>query len=373
VLVTDSPPAPASDPTSLLEGLGAIIWEADPVTFQFLYVSRAAERLLGYSLDDWLSRPTFWVELLHPDDRDAAVALCRAAVEEGRDHDFEYRVIAADGSTLWMRDIVSVRRDERGRVDRLVGLMVDLSDAKTRLEQMLHRGGRMEALARITSAVAHDLRNVFTVVQCNVDLALEADETTGVQRELTEIREAANLGKAIIEQLATFGGRHQRVTVVDVNDAVLDVRSFLERLLHPLAELVIETSAARSRVLMDGGAVQQILLNLVVNAKEAMVAAGGRVTITTRNVRANIPNSPREMREFVELEVSDTGAGMPPHVAERIFELHFTTKKERRGAGIGLATVAAIVREAEGMISVRSLPQQGTTFCIRLPLVSAGG
>jgi two-component system cell cycle sensor histidine kinase/response regulator CckA len=227
----------------------------------------------------------------------------------------------------------------------------------------------MEAFARITSAVAHDLRNVFTVVMGNVDLALEAHAGAGVRHELTGIREAANLGKAIIEQLSTLGGRHRRVTFVDVNDAVQAVRSFLERLLRPRGELVVETSAAQSGVLIEGGAVQQILLNLVLNAKEAMDATGGRVTIKTRNVRATTLGSPRDMRDFVEIEVSDTGAGMPPDVCERIFELHFTTKEDSRGTGIGLATVAAIVRDAAGTISVESQPQKGTTFRVRLPLV----
>jgi two-component system, cell cycle sensor histidine kinase and response regulator CckA len=358
----------APDP-GLLENLGAIVWEAEPSTFQFRYVNRTAERLLGYSLEDWLSRPTFWIDLLHPDDRQTALALRRAAVEHGRDHDVEYRVMTADGSIRCMRDIVTVARSEAG-TRRLGGLMVDITDARMRLEQTFQRGGRMEAFARITSAVAHDLRNVFTVVLGNVDLALDDSVEPGVRAELREIREAANLGKAIIEQLSTFGGRHRRVALVDVNDAVQDVRAFLERLLRPVAELSVDTSAAQSTVLAEGGAVQAILLNLVVNAKEAMDAAG-RVAIVTRNVRATMPGSPREMRDFVEIEVSDTGAGMPPYVVERIFELHFTTKEERCGAGIGLATVAAIVRDAAGTISVESQPQKGTTFRVRLPLVAS--
>jgi two-component system cell cycle sensor histidine kinase/response regulator CckA len=360
--------SPAPDP-DLVESLGAIVWEADPSTCQFLYVNRAGEQILGYPLADWLSRSTFWVDLLHPDDRDGAVALRRTAVEHGRNHDVEYRVIAADGMTRCMRDIVTVDRGEGGRAGRLRGLMVDVTDARMRLEQTFQRGGRMEAFARITSAVAHDLRTVFTVVLGNVDLALDDNAGAGVRLELTEIREAANLGKAIIEQLSTFGGRHRRVTLVDVNDAVRDVRSFLERLLRPTAELIVETSASQACALTESGAVPQILLNLIVNAKEAMISSGGRVAIATRNVRGSLPGSTREVRDFVEIEVSDTGAGMPPQVAERIFELHFTTKEERRGAGIGLATVAAIVRDAGGTISVESQPQRGTTFRIRLPVV----
>jgi predicted DNA binding CopG/RHH family protein len=116
-----------------------------------------------------------------------------------------------------MRDIVSVVRGDGGRVDRLRGLMVDITDARMRLEQAFQRGGRMEALARITNAVAHDLQNVFAVVMGNVDFALEAPAGAGARAELIEIREAANLGKAIIEQLSTFGGRHQRVTLRRLN------------------------------------------------------------------------------------------------------------------------------------------------------------
>jgi two-component system cell cycle sensor histidine kinase/response regulator CckA len=369
--MTSTPPESSAPDPRLLETLCAIIWEADPVTFQFLYVSRAAEALLGFSLEDWLSRPTFWVDLLHPDDRDKAVATCRAAVDERRDHDFEYRVIASDGSIRWMRDIVSVRTDANGRVDCLCGLMVDLTDAKLRLEQALRRADRVEAIARITSAVAHDLRNVFGVVRGNVDLALERDTGT-LQHELTEIREAATLGNAIIEQLSTFDRRHRRLTVVDVNETVHDIRAFLERLIRPTAELVVETSATRPHVVANSGAVPQILLNLVVNAKEAIVDSPGHILIATRNVRTSVPGNPHVLRDLVEIEVSDTGTGIPPHVGERIFELHFSTKDERRGGGIGLATVATIVRDVGGTISFESEPLRGSTFRVRLPLGVVG-
>src|ERR1051326_2996473 len=113
----------------LLEGLDAIVWEADPVSLQFTYVSRGAERLLGYSLDHWLERPAFWGDLLHPDDRDQAVAFCRAAVADCKDHEFEYRMIASDGRVLWIRDIVSVICNGHGATG-LRGVMLDVSDRK---------------------------------------------------------------------------------------------------------------------------------------------------------------------------------------------------------------------------------------------------
>ncbi len=478
----------------LLDGLAAVVWEADPRTFQFTYVSRGAEALLGYSLQDWLSRPAFWVELLHPDDRDAAVAHCRAAVADGRNHDFEYRVITADGSVRWLRDIVSVGRDGAGGADRLSGLMIDVTSARAaeagrdpadryrravvehgldltvitdtrgtilfetpsvrkvlglsgstsrernifemihpgdaarlqrlfsaasssvaatapvqlryrhcdgswrlldalgqrvedeqgvmtvisardvtdrvQLEEDFRRAQKTEALARITSAVARDFDNLLTVIRGNVALALE-DTGHDKREELLAIRKAAEVGSAMIGQLMTFGGRKRRSVVVDVNTTLQTLGSILERFLGPFAALKVDTQAGHSRVCMEGGALEQILINLVVNSRQAM-RAGGRVLITTRNVRMAGPGTGHTLEplcDFVEIEVADTGTGMTPEVQQRIAELSFTTKHGTRGPGHGLARVCAIVSEAGGTIAVDTEPGKGTTFSIRLPLV----
>jgi two-component system cell cycle sensor histidine kinase/response regulator CckA len=117
----------ADEYRALLDDLDAIIWEADPRTVRFSFVSQKAERLLGYPIERWLAEPDFWVNLIHPDDRDRAVATCAAAVNDVQDHTFDYRVISADGRTLWMRDVVHVTADERGRPSRLRGVMLDIT------------------------------------------------------------------------------------------------------------------------------------------------------------------------------------------------------------------------------------------------------
>jgi two-component system, cell cycle sensor histidine kinase and response regulator CckA len=478
----------------IIDDLAAIIWEADPRTFQFIYVSRGAEALLGYSLEEWLSRPTFWVDLLHPDDRDEAVAICHEAVEDGRDHDFEYRVITADGSTRWLRDIVHVDRDADGKTDRLRGVMVDitatraaeasLADAdryrriavahgldivliaaldgtihfaspaattafdisendsgsvfdllhlddqpamrtlfatvatrsgamppmqvryrhlldgtwrllevigryvhdergplvalnardvtdRVRLEEECRHANKMEALARITSAVAHDFNNLLTVIHGNIDLALGKDAADSVRSQLIEVKEAAALGTSIIGQLLSAGGRQGGTVVVDVNEILQVRRPILERLLELSASLHLDARAAHARVRMDSGALERVLINLVVNAKEAM-RTPGRLDIRTRNMRAAVPRPGQAVHpilDFVEIEVADTGIGMTPEVRDRIFELYFTTKEKTRATGLGLATVYAAVRDAGGTISVESEPGKGSTFRIRLPLV----
>ena len=117
----------AVDCRALLDDLDAIVWEADPRTIQFLFVSQKAERLLGYPVERWLEDPDFWVNLIHPEDREWVVAACAAAVQDVRDHTFDYRVLAADGRTVWIRDVVHVTGDGRGRVSRLTGVMLDIT------------------------------------------------------------------------------------------------------------------------------------------------------------------------------------------------------------------------------------------------------
>jgi PAS domain S-box-containing protein len=117
----------ADECRALIDDLDAVIWEADPATIQFSFVSRKAERLLGYPIERWLDEPGFWSSLLHPDDRERAVATCAAAVADVKDHTFDYRVVSADGRTLWIRDVVHVTPDERGRPSRLRGIMLDIT------------------------------------------------------------------------------------------------------------------------------------------------------------------------------------------------------------------------------------------------------
>ena len=140
----------------LIQDLDAIVWEADATTWQFSFVSRKAEKLLGYPVESWLADPGFWVGLVHPEDRDAAVALCKTATEEGRDHEFNYRAIRADGEVVWIRDIVHVIKDEAGRPKQLRGVMVDvtermgadreLREGRERYRQMFEGNGAVQLL-----------------------------------------------------------------------------------------------------------------------------------------------------------------------------------------------------------------------------------
>jgi len=240
----------------------------------------------------------------------------------------------------------------------------DVTDRVT-LERELRQARKMEAIARITSTVAHDFKNVLSVISGNADLALERAAEGSVREALVEISTAAKLGHTFTEQLLTFSGRRRRTVIVDVNAAINEVRSLFKRVLRSSATLTITTAATQPRVVLESGALQQVVLNLVVNARDAM-SQRGTVTIATRNVL--VGGSTGAGQQFVEIEVADSGRGMSSDVREQIFELYFTTKDDRTGGGLGLATVYGIVRDAGGAIAVDSEPGRGTTVTIRLPV-----
>ena len=355
----------------LIDSLHAVIWEADPATLQFTYVSRGAEALLGYSPEHWLVRPTFWIDLLHPDDRDRAVALCTAAVADGRDYDFEYRVIGADGEVRWIRDIVSVGCNGAGRTVVLRGLMVDITQGKSTeaaLRADLARAQTLGTLGRLTSTVAHDLNNVLCAVRGNAELALELEKVRDIRPELIEIQRAADLGDLLVQQLLSLG-RPERVRrhLVDVSDSLTPMLGILQRLVGKAVDIELNLTAAAAHVRMAPGLLEQVVMNLTVNAGDAM-PDGGRLRIRTSVVARAARDVRLGDQPFLELEVNDTGAGIPADIRQQIFDPFFTTKALGRGTGLGLAIVMAIVRDAGGEIAVESELGRGTSFRIYLPL-----
>ena len=364
-------PAPA-----LIDSLKAVIWEADPSTFQFTYVSRGAEALLGHTLEHWLVRPTFWIDLLHPDDREQAVAQCSAAVADCRDHDFEYRVLTADGQVRWIRDIVSVGCDESGRAIELRGLMVDISDGKiaeAALRADLARAQTLETIGRLTTTVAHDLNNVLCAVRGNIDLALELGNARSIRPELLEIQRAAELGEVLVRQLLSLSRPDRRHhSSVDVNESLTPMLGILQRLVGKSVDVELSLTAQAACVHMARGLIEQVVMNLAVNAGDAM-PKGGRLGVQTSIVVRPARDTRLGDVPFLELTVSDTGAGIPAEIRPQIFDPFFTTKALGRGTGLGLAIVTAIVQDAGGEIAVQSEMGRGTSFRVYLPLCDPAG
>jgi PAS domain S-box-containing protein len=366
----------------LIQGLDAIVWEADARTLTFSFVSRRAETVLGYPVGRWLREPDFWAKRIHPDDRDAVMRVYRDGIAGGRDHEFEYRSVAADGREVWLRDIVHVVRDGDGQPTTLRGLTVDLTElrrserALRQSEEQLRQAQKMDAVGKLAGGIAHDFNNLLMVIRGDSDLMLRRLAAGHPLRQNAEgIREAADQAATLTRQLLAFS-RKQVVAprLVDLNSIVASIHAMLQRLLGETINLVMVTAPDLGGVKADPGQMEQMILNLCVNARDAM-PDGGRLTVRTANVELDEAAARRwsdaKPGAYVMLEVSDTGAGMDAETRSHLFEPFFTTKDQGKGTGLGLSTVYGTVKQSGGHISVESEPGRGSTFSIYLPRVIA--
>ena len=321
-----------------------------------------ARALLGCDECDLTGKPQRWVERIHPDD----VAGYRDAVAKLRDRGepmhLEYRVRHENGSWLVLDDAGALLRGERGGADRAVGVLSDVTERKA-LEAQLRHAQKMEAVGLLAGGVAHDFNNLLLTVQGRAELLLAGLRERGDERrQVEEIQSAAERAAHLTRQLLAFSRRQPlRPRVVDLNALVLDLADMLRRLIGEDVELSLGLDPALGRVRADPGVLDQVVMNLVVNARDAM-PRGGRVMLETANVE-------RRGAPCVALAVCDTGIGMDAQTRARIFEPYFTTKDPGRGTGLGLSTVDGIVRQSGGQIEVESAPGKGSTFRVVLPRV----
>lgn len=482
---------------SLIDRLDVIVWEADPHSFKFSFVNRAAERVLGYPVEQWLQDPTFWQSRLHPDDRERVLSYCREETRRGRDHELEYRIMAADGRVVRLRDLIQVIKNGHGHPIGMVGVMLDITEqrnAETKLrlseerfrsifhnaayamcfigvdgaildanhamaqmlgydspgrlldlnafedvyrdadeyrhlltqisdsrstpyadvewkradgrslsvrvtvrpehnaggdvvafemisenladrralEHQLHEAQKLEAIGRLAGGIAHDFNNLLTVISGYAALLQERlGDDDGSLRYADGIVRASERAAALTQQLLAFGRRQVlQPKVVQMNGVIADLDRMLRRLIGEDIELVTLLDPAASPVRVDPAQLEQVVMNLVLNARDAM-EGGGSVTLETRNVTLNAADVEDRVGlspgMYVQLSVSDTGRGMDNETLQHIFEPFYSTKQPDKGSGLGLATVYGIVRQSGGHIAVTSEPGAGSQFTIYLP------
>jgi two-component system cell cycle sensor histidine kinase/response regulator CckA len=321
-----------------------------------LFDSPSIERMLGVSPAERLGHSIF--DLIHPDDLPRARAAFATAMAMRRATPFiELRLRHKDGRWRVFESVGSYVED--GGVRMGIVHSRDVTDRK-HLEEQLRHAQKMEALGRLTGAIAHDFNNLLTVILGYAEALLDSEVTLPVRAELREIRRAASSAASLTRQLLVFGRRMPAVfEPMDLNHMIFEVSPMLRRLLGKTVNLTLELHATQPIIRADRGLVDQVLMNLLINGRDAM-PGGGTLTVTTRDDDGG----------RVALEVSDTGHGMPVDVQARIFEPFFTTKGPGKGTGLGLATVYTIVTQAGGTIEVESVEGRGTTFHISLPLAS---
>ena len=362
----------------LVQSIDAIVWEAEAKTHQFTFVSQRAEQILGYPVGEWLSQADFWEQHLHPLDREQVVSARRQAIAEGRDHSLEYRVLAADGRQVWLHDTTHMVLDAEGRAVQLRGVAIDSTKGKLaeaerkRLEQQLRQAQKMEAVGRLAGGVAHDFNNLLTIISGYGDLLLEHPATVEPLRGyVTEINKASGRAASLTRQLLAFSRRQVLAPrVLDLNAVVANVEKMLKRLIGEDIDLVTILGESLWPVKADPGQLEQILMNLAVNARDAM-PDGGVLTIATANVEMDRPlRRPTFLSRRAPMScwrlVTPASGWMPKH--KPAYSSHSLPLKQKgKGTGLGLATVYGIVKQSGGYIWVDSEVGKGTTFKIYLP------
>lgn len=337
-----------------------------------LYISPTWAEIWGRPVTDAYANPQMWFETIHPDDR----ATMRADQERsirGEPTTSVVRVVRPDGSVRWVRGRAFPVRNVEGRVYRMVGVSEDITELR-RAEEQMAQAQKMEAVGRLAGGVAHDFNNLLTVILGETEIA-QADLAPGhpLAESLAEVRRAGERAAVLTRQLLAFS-RRQLVepTVFPLNGVVVEMTKMLRRLIGEDLELVVKMAPDAGAVRMDRGQIEQVLANLVVNARDAM-PGGGTLTIETQNVQLDEDDARGHgdlaPGRYVFLAVSDTGAGMTDDVKARAFEPFFTTKEQGKGTGLGLATCYGIVKQAGGHIAVYSEVGVGTTMKVYLPLV----
>jgi len=278
-----------------------------------------------------------------------------------------------DGTLYEAEAIISPMRDETGRVINYVGVERDVTHER-HLEDQLCQSQKMEAIGQLAGGIAHDFNNLLTIITGYGQLLLDDLDPDDPRRlKMGEINKAAARAAALTRQLLAFGRRQILVSeVLDLNDVLANMEKMLHRLIREDIELVIVQGEPLGQVRTDQGQIEQVIMNLVLNARDAM-PQGGRLTLETSNVdlgEAYAASHPEVAPgPYVMLSVYDNGCGISQEVQTHIFEPFFTTKEKGKGTGLGLSTVYGIVRQSEGYVSVSSEPGQGTTFKICLPRV----
>ncbi len=500
----DSPPKWGTTESSykdLLNSIDGIVWEADASTFAFTFVSEKAEALLGFPIERWYEQ-NFWANQIHPDDRDHAISFCVAATGRGENHQFEYRMACADGSYIWLKDIVSyviaddgtkllrgvmlditnqkgtevelklseqrfrqltenikevfwmhspgvnkmiyvspayetvwgrtckslyrnprsffdailpedlnqtlaaiengatagfeveyrIRRpdgairwiwdrgfpvkDASGETYRVAGIAEDITDRK-KLEEQLLQSQKMEAIGQLAGGVAHDFNNLLTAIIGYSDLVLRklpADDP--IAKHVEEIRKSGNRAAGLTRQLLAFSRKQiMQPRLLDLNSVVHEIEQILRRLIGENINLTVNADPFLGIIRADPGQIEQVVLNLAVNARDAMTESGN-LDISTKNATLDETSATAiglQAGEYVCITVSDDGAGIDAEHIDHIFEPFFTTKEVGKGTGLGLSTVYGIVRQSGGHAIVESETGRGTTFRVYLPRIVDGG
>ena len=340
----------------------------------WVYASPQIERILGYSPEEFMADRDLYAQRVHPDDR-ALVEAAEQGTLRGLPFQADYRMIRRDGHVVWVSDsgvLVKTRDDE---APLLHGVMLDITGRK-QLESQLQQAQKMEAVGTLAGGVAHDFNNLLTVIKGYSRLVMEqAAGDEQLVRQLGEIEKSADRAAALTSQLLAFSRRQMiQPKVLSLNSVVSHMEKMLRRVIGEDVQLITQLDPKLATIKADPGQLEQVLLNLAINARDAM-SGGGKLCFETSNVHLAPGHTFADLDapagDYAVVTVSDTGTGMDEKTRARVFEPFFTTKEVGKGTGLGLAMVYGIVKQSGGYIIVESKLGAGTTFRIYFPQIAA--
>ncbi len=352
----------------MAENIEEVFWLADVSPRRIVYVSPAYERISGRLASELRTAPRAWLEFIHPEDR---ARMESAAASPPSGDDLECRIVRPDGAVRWINARVFPVRNAAGDIYRLAGIAQDIT-ARRQLEEEARHANKVEAIGQFAAGIAHDFNNVLAVIQMQTQLLLTEPhlsprQRSGLENTLTAAVRAANLTR----QLLTFSRRElTQPRAIDLQEVASDTLKLLRRIIGENIAVETKFTTGLPAVQADPAMIEQVLMNLVINARDAM-PKGGRLQIDVALEDVGADRAARhpgaKPGRFLCLSVSDTGCGIPPENLARIFEPFFTTKPPGCGTGLGLANVMRIVTQHKGWVDVQSENARGTTFRVYLP------
>jgi two-component system, cell cycle sensor histidine kinase and response regulator CckA len=345
-----------------------------------IYVSPQVEEILGYPVSDWLNDPNLVTRIMHPDDQERVLGEAARVRSGTGSFAEEYRYLKPDGTVVWVQDEMHLVRDEQGAPLYVQGFVRDITERKLteaerdRLRDELLHAQRLEALGRLAGGVAHDFNNMLTAIRGYAELLVaDPNAPSSMRDNAHRIVQATEQAADLPRQLLAFGRKQiLEAAIVNLNDVVSSIRGLLEHVSGAIT-VGIAPTAANPWAFADRSQLEQALVNLALNASDAM-PSGGRLEVATANVTIDEDDAIEpEARpgSYVVIRVTDTGIGMDDETRRRAFEPFFTTKAEKEGSGLGLSSVYGTVAQSGGFVLLETEVDVGTTFSLYLPVAAA--
>ncbi|NTV85003.1 MAG: PAS domain-containing protein, partial [Bacteroidales bacterium] len=354
------------------------VWDLNINTGE-MYIDPILKAILGYDDHELENRLTEWQKLIHPD----VLAKFKAAIDlylQGKSMPLEttYRMMCREGKIKWFITRGIVLNDPAGKPYRMVGTHMDITpqmeaeNAREKMHAQLLQAQKMEAVGTLAGGMAHDFNNLLTSIKGYADLTLQhLKEGDAIFRNLTQIQKAVQRAGTLTNQLLLFSRKHiMEPTSLNVNETIKNMLMLLERVIGEDIQIRTELAPQIWKIRADEGNLEQVIMNLALNSRDAM-PNGGKIIIRTENLTLDedqlrtIPKA--RAGQFVRLTFSDTGTGMSEEVYQHLFEPFFTTKEMGKGTGLGLSVIYGIITQHQGWINVSSQPEKGATFEIYIP------